>query len=89
MCVDIKNFSPALIVPGIAGTVHNPAGPDSSFDPQEPGIIKRVQQGGRSMCGDQYCIGHRVSARMKGEEDTGAFHTGFRCVVNPETASAR
>ncbi|MDG1895806.1 MAG: formylglycine-generating enzyme family protein [Fuerstiella sp.] len=68
--------------------VHNPAGPDSSFDPQEPGIIKRVQRGGSFMCSDQYCIGYRISARMKGEEDTGAFHTGFRCVVNPETAAS-
>lgn len=63
----------------------NPPGPDSSFDPQEPGIIKRVQRGGSFMCSDQYCIGYRVSARMKGEEDTGAFHTGFRCVVVPQT----
>jgi formylglycine-generating enzyme required for sulfatase activity len=61
----------------------NPPGPDSSFDPQEPGIIKRIQRGGSFMCSDQYCIGYRVTARMKGEEDTGAFHTGFRCVVNP------
>lgn len=62
----------------------NPPGPGSSFDPQEPGITKRVQRGGSFMCSDQYCIGYRVSARMKGEEDTGAFHTGFRCVVLPE-----
>lgn len=62
----------------------NPPGPDSSFDPQEPGIIKRVQRGGSFMCSDQYCIGYRVSARMKGEQDTGAFHTGFRCVVVPQ-----
>jgi formylglycine-generating enzyme len=68
--------------------VHNPPGPDSSFDPQEPGIIKRVQRGGSFMCSDQYCIGYRISARMKGEEDTGAFHTGFRCVVNPEAVAA-
>lgn len=61
----------------------NPSGPDSSFDPQEPGIVKRVQRGGSFMCSDQYCVGYRVSARMKGEEDTGAFHTGFRCVINP------
>ena len=63
--------------------LRNPPGPESSFDPQEPGIIKRVQRGGSFMCSDQYCIGYRVSARMKGEEDTGAFHTGFRCVVVP------
>lgn len=59
----------------------NPQGPDSSFDPQEPGITKRVQRGGSFMCSEQYCIGYRVTARMKGEEDTGAFHTGFRCVL--------
>lgn len=62
---------------------YNPPGPDSSFDPQEPGIIKRVQRGGSFMCSDEYCVGYRVSARMKGEEDTGAFHTGFRCIVVP------
>lgn len=62
----------------------NPPGPDRSFDPQEPGIIKRVQRGGSFMCSDEYCVGYRVSARMKGEEDTGAFHTGFRCVVMPK-----
>ncbi len=68
--------------------LRNPPGPDSSFDPQEPGIIKRVQRGGSFMCSDQYCIGYRVSARMKGEEDTGAFHTGFRCVVPVENSNA-
>jgi formylglycine-generating enzyme required for sulfatase activity len=62
---------------------HNPPGPDSSFDPQEPGINKRIQRGGSFMCSDQYCVGYRVAARMKGEEDTGAFHTGFRCIVTP------
>lgn len=61
----------------------NPPGPPSSLDPQEPGIIKRVQRGGSFMCSDQYCVGYRVTARMKGEEDTGAFHTGFRCVARP------
>ena len=64
--------------------LRNPKGPDRSFDPQEPGIIKRVQRGGSFMCSEQYCVGYRVSARMKREEDTGAFHTGFRCVVTPE-----
>ena len=61
----------------------NPQGPAESFDPQEPGIVKRVQRGGSFMCSDEYCVGYRVSARMKGEEDTGAFHTGFRCIVTP------
>lgn len=61
----------------------NPAGPDDSLDPDEPDIIKRVQRGGSFLCSDVYCIGYRCTARMKGEEDTGAFHTGFRCVVTP------
>ncbi len=60
----------------------NPTGPDSSFDPMDPAVIKRVQRGGSFMCSEQYCIGYRTTARMKGEEDTGAFHTGFRCVIN-------
>jgi len=70
------------------GPVRNPPGPQSSYDPQEPGIIKRVQRGGSFMCSDQYCIGYRVAARMKGEQDTGAFHTGFRCVLTPDMLDA-
>jgi formylglycine-generating enzyme required for sulfatase activity len=70
----------------------NPAGPDSSWDPQEPNIPKRVQRGGSFMCSDDYCIGYRVAARMKGDPSSGAFHTGFRCTVpasDAETCRAR
>ena len=58
----------------------NPRGPDSSFDPNEPGMPKRVQRGGSFLCSDVYCIGYRPSARMKSSPDTGLSHTGFRCV---------
>lgn len=61
----------------------NPFGPADSFDPQEPTIPKRVQRGGSFMCSDTYCIGYRVSARMKGEPKNGTFHCGFRCVRPP------
>lgn len=61
-------------------STRNPFGPASSFDPQEPTIPKRVQRGGSFMCSDTYCIGYRVSARMKGEPKNGTFHCGFRCV---------
>ena len=63
---------------------HNPSGPDNSLDPQEPHVIKRVQRGGSFMCSEQYCIGYRVASRMKGEVDSGAFHTGFRTVLSPD-----
>ncbi|MCA9115753.1 MAG: formylglycine-generating enzyme family protein [Planctomycetaceae bacterium] len=65
------------------GRKRNPRGPHNSYDPQEPGLPKRRQRGGSFMCSDNYCIGYRCSARMKGTPDSGAFHTGFRCVVRP------
>ncbi len=68
--------------------LRNPEGPTESYDPQEPGIIKRVQRGGSFMCSEQYCVGYRVASRMKGEQDTGAFHTGFRCVLTADMLKA-
>src|SRR5690606_5538238 len=32
----------------------NPKGPAESYDPQEPGAVKRVQRGGSFLCNDQY-----------------------------------
>jgi formylglycine-generating enzyme required for sulfatase activity len=58
----------------------NPQGPDTSFDPNEPGVWKRVQRGGSYLCSVLYCIGYRPSARMKASPDTGLSHTGFRGV---------
>jgi formylglycine-generating enzyme required for sulfatase activity len=58
----------------------NPPGPNTSFDPNEPGVAKRVQRGGSYLCSDVYCSGYRPSARMKASPDTGLSHSGFRCV---------
>jgi sulfatase modifying factor 1 len=58
----------------------NPKGPPDSFDPQEPGIKKRVNRGGSFMCSDQYCLRFLVGSRGKGAIDSGASHMGFRCV---------
>jgi formylglycine-generating enzyme required for sulfatase activity len=58
----------------------NPPGPTESYDPNEPGVAKRVQRGGSYLCSDLYCMGYRPSARMKASPDTGLSHTGFRCV---------
>jgi sulfatase modifying factor 1 len=58
----------------------NPPGPKDSFDPDEPGMAKRVLRGGSFLCSDVYCSGYRPGARMKSSPDTGLSHTGFRCV---------
>lgn len=63
----------------------NPAGPDSSHDPREPFAVKRVQKGGSYLCNDSYCSGYRPSAREPGSPDTGAAHTGFRCVMSADS----
>lgn len=62
--------------------LQNPPGPTTSFDPNEPGVMKRLQRGGSYLCSDLYCMGYRPSARMKASPDTGLSHTGFRCVRN-------
>ena len=58
----------------------NPIGPDTSFDPQEPGVAKRVQRGGSFLCTDQYCSRYIVGTRGKAEISSGCNHIGFRCV---------
>jgi formylglycine-generating enzyme required for sulfatase activity len=64
----------------------DPQGPDSSYDPQEPGIAKRVQRGGSFLCSDLYCTRYLPGARGKGATDSGASHLGFRCVLSPKPA---
>ncbi len=58
----------------------NPKGPADSFDPNEPGVKKRVHRGGSFLCTDQYCSRYIAGGRGKGELDTGTNHLGFRCV---------
>lgn len=58
----------------------NPKGPDSSYDPEEPTVPKKVVRGGSFLCHDSYCAGYRTSARMRSSPDTGLLHTGFRLV---------
>lgn len=57
----------------------NPRGPDTSFDPNEPGVMKRVQRGGSFLCAEVYSTGYRPAYRMKNTPDTGMQHVGFRC----------
>lgn len=62
------------------GTVKNPAGPEQSYDPNEPYAVKHVVRGGSFLCNDSYCSGYRVARRMSSSHDSGLNHTGFRCV---------
>ncbi|GJL84141.1 MAG: hypothetical protein DHS20C01_37750 [marine bacterium B5-7] len=67
-----------LIIAG--GVAYNPQGPDSPFDPTEPGEKKRVHRGGSFLCTEQYCSRYMVGTRGKGEINTGTSHLGFRTV---------
>ena len=62
------------------GVARNPAGPDSSYDPSEPGVAKRVHRGGSFLCTEQYCSRYMVGTRGKGEPSTGTNHLGMRLV---------
>jgi formylglycine-generating enzyme len=69
------------------GVAHNPRGPDTPYDPVEPGEKKRVQKGGSFLCTDQYCSRYLVGTRGKGEVSTGCNHVGFRCVMDASSQS--
>lgn len=58
----------------------NPQGPADSHDPQEPGLVKRVQRGGSFLCNEQYCERYIAGSRGKGEVSSGSNNLGFRCV---------
>ena len=62
----------------------NPRGPETSFDPHEPSVRKKVQRGGSFLCTETYCTSYRPGARGKGSPDSAASHVGFRCVRSPE-----
>ncbi len=66
-----------------AGVARNPGGPDSSVDPSEPGVQKKVHRGGSFLCTEQYCSRYMVGTRGKGEPSTGTNHLGFRLVKGP------
>lgn len=65
------------------GTLVNPTGPSSSFDPLER-PAERVQRGGSFLCCVGYCFNYRPSARLGCTPDTGMSHLGFRCVTTKE-----
>ena len=66
--------------------VDNPQGPETSMDPAEPGVPKRVQKGGSYLCTDQYCTRYMPGSRGRGAPDTGSNHVGFRLVKDEDAA---
>ncbi|GIW81621.1 MAG: hypothetical protein KatS3mg105_3428 [Gemmatales bacterium] len=66
----------------LVSPVRNPQGPKKSYDPNEPGVPKRVQKGGSFLCSDNYCINYMVAGRHPGAPDSAASHIGFRCVIS-------
>jgi formylglycine-generating enzyme required for sulfatase activity len=66
----------------------DPKGPDSSYDPNEPNMPKRVQRGGSFMCSDLYCVRYLPGARGKGAPDSAAGHVGFRCARDAAPAAS-
>lgn len=65
----------------------NPKGPTESFDPQEPGAVKRVQRGGSFLCSDQYCERYIAGSRGSGEVSSAGNNIGFRCVSDNKSPS--
>lgn len=67
----------------------DPKGPADSYDPTEPGAVKRVQRGGSFICSDEYCVRYKWGARGKGEIKSGSDNLGFRCVKDEAPAQAK
>ncbi len=65
-----------------AATAHNPTGPVSSLDPEEPGAAKRVTRGGSFLCSAEYCSRYLVGSRGRAEISTGSSNVGFRLVTD-------
>lgn len=66
----------------------NPKGPTDSYDPMEPGAVKRVQRGGSFLCNEQYCERYIAGSRGKGEISSGSNNLGFRCVSDQPPPSS-
>ena len=69
-----------------SGVARSPRGPESSFDPEEPGTPKRVHRGGSFLCSESYCSRYMVGTRGKGDVTTGTNHLGFRLVKTADVS---
>jgi formylglycine-generating enzyme required for sulfatase activity len=79
-CADWYRPDYYSVLASAGGVAKNPQGPDTSYDPQEPGAAKRVIRGGSYLCTDQYCARYLVGSRGKSEVTSGTSNLGFRLV---------
>jgi formylglycine-generating enzyme len=80
-------YRPGYVISGPEPLL-DPRGPASSFDPDDPGVPKRVQRGGSFLCSEDFCTRYRPGARGKGEPNSSAGHIGFRCVRSDNSSQA-
>jgi len=66
------------------GVTVDPAGPPVSYDPKEPGVVKRSARGGSFLCTDQlsFCSRNEVGERSAVEPSSSANHMGFRVALS-------
>ena len=71
---------------GSARMIDNPAGPVTSWDPDDSGVPtdapKRVTRGGSFLCNEDYCLSYRPSARRGTDPYNSMSHLGFRLVLD-------
>jgi sulfatase modifying factor 1 len=79
-CADWYRPDYYATVAAAAAPAADPRGPESSFDPAEPGAAKRSIRGGSYLCTDDYCARYLVGSRGKAEVSSGSSNLGFRLV---------
>lgn len=81
-CADWYHPQPDSHLASKGRVVINPQGPEKSFDPAEPGVLKRSMRGGSFLCHESYCSRYLLGSRGKGDISAATQHVGFRCVIS-------
>lgn len=73
------------------GTVEDPRGPATSWDPESAVTTapSRVTRGGSFLCSETYCMSYRTSARRGTDPANSMSHLGFRLAMDESQWEAR